>query len=543
MEQGGPAWTANQATKIRSELERILESDLFSQAPQQASFLTYVVDNELSGTGAQINQYAIAMDVFGRDESFDPLTDSVVRVEARRLRSRLTEYYAGQGVADTTILTLPKGRYRLAVDFREVQSQPRAESSRAGATPRRANVAIAVLPFDNLSADPEQEYFSDGMAEDIITDLSKQADITVISRHSSFAYKGKAVSCRDIGSELGVDYVLEGSVRKVENKVRINTQLIDATTDDHVWAERYDRQLDDIFRIQDDVTREIVSALKPSLIGNPKAKANRRGTENVNAHDLYLRAREQYYLFTPESIDLAQHLARHCVDEDPGFSDAFAMLARVLIFRFITVRYEDQAEVLEPALDAARKAVAIDEESELAHATLGWTLLYCRNIVEAIEQVDKAVVLGGAMAESHRCHSLVYSSAGDGRTGLSSMERSIELNPFYTAPDLMAIGIALFALERYEEALVEFERGIQLNPAFAFCHIFKIATLGVLDRLEEAHTAITFAAESIGGRGPFRSIVENVSFFNDRALQDRYAEGLARAQKQGPTSRRPRARG
>ena len=328
---------------------------------------------------------------------------------------------------------------------------------------------------------------------------------------------------------MGVDYVLEGSVRKSGNRVRVSAQLIEAATDKHLWADRYDRELDDVFGIQDDITQQIVKALQLTLSRSEQRRINRRGTLDANVHDLYLRAQEQFYQFSPDGIRNAESLLKQCVNIDKNFADAFAWLARVLVFQFISALNLNKKETLQPALKAARQAVSLDNRLPLAHGILGWTLMWHRNIVEAVEHVDTAVSLGGNIAGSYLWHSLVHSSAGNGQQGLQSVERAIEFNPFYTVTDLMAIGIAYFAMERYGEAAVEFERGITRNPNFIFCHILKASALGMSNRLNEAAAAAATAKSMIDSSERYQAIVKDAFFYNDPAIHERYMRGIAAA--------------
>ena len=245
-------WTDAKARSIREQLDKLLQSNLFDKSGRQSRFLKYIVEEELAGRGSRVSQYGLATDVFDRDATFDPLVDSIVRVEARRLRSKLAEYYLEQGPSDPIVLKLPKGRYRISVLGNShdetwcVQPTTSTTNRVTRSTPNfvedtsLAEVAekptIAVLPFDNLSGDSEQDYFCDGITEDIITDLSKISGLSVISRHSTFVYKGQSLNCREISDDLGANYVLEGSVRRVGDQVRISAQLIDATTDNHLGS-------------------------------------------------------------------------------------------------------------------------------------------------------------------------------------------------------------------------------------------------------------------------------------------------------------------
>ena len=525
MDAAKPDWTEAQVRAIRQQLDRLLRSELFSHADRQSRFIKYVVEEELAGRGKRLNQYSIATEVFDRNESFDPLVDSIVRVEARRLRSKLAEYYAEEGQEDDVGIRLPKGCYRVSVRV-EPPGATSARSPGLTQTDDSAKPTVAVLPFDNLSGDSEQEYFSDGITEDIITDLSKISDLLVISRHSTFVYKGKAVGARDISEDLGAQYVLEGSVRKAGEQVRISAQLIDAATDGHVWAERYDRQLDDVFAIQDDVSRKIVQALKLRLTGVEERRLGHKGTSSTEAHDLLLRGQEQFYRFTPDSIERAIELVSESIEADPGYAEAYAWKSRVLIFALIAGIDTTNTGLVDSALELARKAVELDDLLPLAHASLGWALLWDRDISAATAEVTRALNLDPNFADGHCWHSLALSSAGRGEAALDSVERAIQLNPYYTVTYLMALGIAYFTWERYDAALVEFERGIRRSPGYLPNHLFKTASLGLLGRTEEAKDA----GHRLLELDDSLQSVQEAFFFNDERTLKRFQQGLRRAE-------------
>jgi adenylate cyclase len=230
--------------------------------------------------------------------------------------------------------------------------------------------SIAILPFVNMSGDPEQEYFSDGVTEDIITDLSKVSGLFVIARNSSFTYRGKAVKVQEVSRELGVRYVLEGSVRKAGNRVRIVTQLIDGTTSGHLWAERYDRDLTDIFAVQDEVTREIVSALAVKLTQGERQRLRQKGTENLEAYDHYLRGRQLQMQRSKEANEEARALLEKAIELDRKFARAHAILANVHIVDAAN-RWHDPEESLRKAHELAQRAVALDDDDAEAHWALG----------------------------------------------------------------------------------------------------------------------------------------------------------------------------
>jgi len=248
------SWNEQERSAIRDQLSTVLESALFVHAERLGRFLRFVVEETLAGRADRLNQFAIAIDVFDRDETFDPTIDAIVRVEAGRLRSKLLEYYDDLGGDDPIRIELPKRSY--AATFRQRSGRDESRSAAAAELDREvyardglaettelAEPTIAVLPFVNMSLDPEQEYFADGVTEDLITDLSRLPGIAVISRHSTFTYKGTAATVQQVCEELGANLVLEGSVRKVGNTVRITAQLIDGSSGQHLWAQRYDRDL------------------------------------------------------------------------------------------------------------------------------------------------------------------------------------------------------------------------------------------------------------------------------------------------------------
>ena len=362
-----------------AQLDRVLNHPLFEQADRQRRFLAFVVREALQGRGDGVNQYAIAMEVFDRDSSFDPLSDSIVRVEARRLRAKLAEYYEGPGRDDPIIIRVPKGAYRARLS---VGPRVRPETS------RNEPVTIAVMPFDSFSNHPERDYFSDGIAEDIMTDLSRVSNLQVVSRHSTFAYRGDWSRARDIYEDLGARYVLAGSVRRADGRVRITAQLIDGATERQIWSGRYDRRVDDVFAIQDEVSRQIVRQLALELTPTEARNLGRSPPVDVEAHDLFLRGREQFYRFTPEALTAATTLITRATEVDPTFAEAHAWRARCLTILLLTGLDTDRTRTIEPALMAADRAVALDPDLPLAHAKRGWALMWNRQIDAALRSTD-----------------------------------------------------------------------------------------------------------------------------------------------------------
>ena len=255
-------WSESEQKAIREQLVRILKSGPFHQSPRRKRFLEYIVNETLAGRGERLKGYNVALEVFDRPKTFDPDVDPIVRIEAARLRDRLREYYEADGQNDPIRIDLPKGTYMPQIEFRHEDASriPRQKVPPTQAVSSTVP-SVAVLAFDDLSANQKLGYLGDGVAEDIITALSRFPDLAVVARTSSFAYKGKAVDIRQVGNELGVDYVVEGSVRKDGDKLRIVSQLIDTKNGEHLWAERFDRTGTNPWALQDEVTGMIVSAM------------------------------------------------------------------------------------------------------------------------------------------------------------------------------------------------------------------------------------------------------------------------------------------
>ena len=342
MQHTQPPLQETEAALVRECVEKILGCRLFSQAEHQQKFLHYLAEQTLTGQGHRLKGYSIGAAVFDRNDDFDPRLDAIVRVEATRLRSKLREYYEDVGRLDEVRIELPKGCYELKFSFQTgaCRSEQAVSPSALGIDAETSILmpaisvpsdkpSLAVLPFANLGRDPDQDYFADGMTDDLITSLSKLSGLLVIGRQSVFVYKGSNKDAREIARELGVRYLLEGSVRRLEHRVRINAQLVEAAHGLQVWAERYDRDLEGIFALQDDVTRRIVEALEVHLSEAESKTFIRADKVNVEAHDLLLCGRERFWEFTIESAEAAQELFIKALEVDPNYATAHALLARL----------------------------------------------------------------------------------------------------------------------------------------------------------------------------------------------------------------------
>ena len=324
--------------------------------------------------------------------------------------------------------------------------------------------SIAVLPFQNLSAESGQEYFSDGITNDIITDLSRFSNLLVIASNSVFAYKGKAVNVKDIGRDLGVRYVLEGSVQKVGTSVRINVQLIDASTDHHLWADRYDRQLDDIFAVQDELTAAIVAALEVVLTDDEQTREAHNYTRNIEAYDLFLRGRT-YLRGTKQTHLKARGLFDQAIDLDPEFAAAYAEKSMTYFAGFI-MPMTRSTRVLEASVETAERAVALDDSLPLAHARLGWAYFANQRHDEAIAAARRAVALGPNDAESHAQLGNILNWSGQPKEAIGLIEKAMRLNPHYPFYYLFYLGHSHYLLENREKSIKLMKRVVTRAPNF-----------------------------------------------------------------------------
>jgi adenylate cyclase len=344
--------------------------------------------------------------------------------------------------------------------------------------------SIAVLPFDNMSNDPEQEYFVDGITEDLIAEISRIPELLVIARNSSFTYKGKAARIQDVCRDLNVHYVLEGSVRKAGARVRISAQLIDGSSGGHLWSERYDRSLEDIFAVQDDVTEKIVRALEIRLVGSLQARSEQQPTQNGEAYDCVLRAREQYRFFSQSSNAAARELYERAIVLDPDYAEPYAGLAETYV--------QDWFMGLEPTLDQAfemvQQATARDPTLPLVQEASSTVRLFRQQHAEAVETSRSWIALEPGNAEAYVSLAGALHFSGEHREVVLLIERATRLNPLYPFYYPHYVGMANMMMHRFEEAVALFKRAIVRNPDALWPHVFLAACCGHLQNATEAKT-------------------------------------------------------
>jgi TolB-like protein/Flp pilus assembly protein TadD len=464
-----------QAAVVHRHLQRVLGSPGFAHNERMSRFLRFIVEQQLSGRESELKESLIGIEVFGRKPGFDPQQDSTVRSEAARLRARLAEYYAGDGRGDSLVIELPKGGY--TPRFRQLETAgetaPQASDDERKTPPRRlwlmvalaglavataagswwrfqhppALIAIAVLPLSNLSRDPAGDYFADGLTSEIIRNLSIIDGLAVRSQTSSFAFKGKQQNIRDAGKQLDAEYILEGSIFRSGQQLRINARLVRVRDDFPLWSAGYDEELTDVFAIQDKISRGIVNNLRLNL-----GRGRRRYETSVEAYDLYLRARalqSRGLRGDPQTIGAFEE----AIAKDPSFTPAYAGLAGAIVFRS----------------GASKRYPTRDDELSSLRAT-----------------AEKAIQLDPLLAEAHDALGMSYARDGQWEQSEKSFRHAIELDPSSsTSYSDLAIDL-LLPLGRLEEGLHELRVAEKADPLSSEVHLHLAVTLLAAGRYDEA---------------------------------------------------------
>jgi TolB-like protein/DNA-binding winged helix-turn-helix (wHTH) protein len=357
--------------------------------------------------------------------------------------------------------------------------------------------SIAVLAFTNLSGDPEQEYFADGIAEDIITTLSKSRWLFVIARNSSFTYKGRAVDIKQVARELGVRYVLEGSVRKAGNRIRITGQLIDAATGTHLWAERYDRDLSDIFALQDEITASVAMAIGPAVAQAERERVARKPTENLDAWEAYYRGLWHFLKQTPEENQLAKPFFQRAIDLDPNFAPGYHGLALAHCWDANPYGIRPVAECIGIMRELSRTAVALDDADAVAHYALGTAFLLGGDPDGGRAELERAVGLDPNHAWAMAGLGVLYGFYKRSREGLALIERALRASPHdpLTWVWLHWMSLTYYFAGDYGAALALADRVIRARPEQGFSYRVRAAALGQLGRIDEAKATLRRAME------------------------------------------------
>jgi adenylate cyclase len=388
-----------------------------------------------------------------------------------------------------------------------------------------SNPSIVVLPFKNLSGDPEQEYFSDGITNDIITDLSRFRELLVIASNTSFTYKAKPVRVKDVGQELGVRYVLEGSVQKTGDKVRINAQFIDSTTGNHLWAERYERNLKEIFSLQDEIVQKIVAKLAVKIYAAERSRVMRKPTDSLEAYEYLLRGHNYLLYRTSSGAQKARQMFEKAIALDPQYAYAYVGLGD---YYLDTVEYgwtEFPEKALVRASDLAQKALILDQSNAAAHRLLGSIYGYRAQYDLSISALQKAIELNPNDADSYHTLGWVLLWSGRHAEAITTLKTSIRLDVNSLQNTRMHLGFAYYLESRYEDAIRSLEKGVIHRPNFLGYHIALVASYAQSGRLEDARQS----AAKVLRLDPFFEIGSYGTAFRNPADRQKIIQGLQKA--------------
>ena len=407
-----------------------------------------------------------------------------------QVRDKLKEVFEDLGDKELKNITRPVRAYRVVLS-RPTAREPIVPALSGGTLALPDKPSIAVLPFQNMSGDPEQEYFGDGIAEDIITALSKLRGLFVIARNSTFAYKGKAPDIRQIARELGVRYILEGSVRKAGERLRVTGQLIDAASGNHIWAERYDRPASDIFAVQDEITLSVVAAIEPQLYAADNLRLQSRPTESLDAWGCVVRAMPYIWTWVPQNDDTGINLLKRAIDLDAGYARAHCLLAYLFASRVLlgTMDYE---RGISDGLTLAQRAIDLDPEDPWGHLAAGYVFTFARRTGPAVEELNEALQRNPSFALARVVLAVAYGFAGLAEEGYRQLEIATRLSPrdFTQAANLSIEGLCHLVAHRYDEAVAAERRAVQLRPDFGTAWRTLAAAAGLAGDLELARQGL-----------------------------------------------------
>ena len=531
------SWSESEQRAIREQLDRILKSGPFQQSRRRQRFLEYVVTETLAGRGERLKGYTIALAVFDRPETFDPVADPIVRIEAARLRDKLREYYEADGDGEPIHIDLPKGSYAPHIEFRESvasghESVSHAETITSESHSRRMpakslvtaivaallvllagfgalrwwgsstqlseRASIAVLPFENIGNDPTWERFADGITEDIVTDLSHSKDLFVVARNSTEVYRGKPADVRTIGHDLGVHYVLQGSIQPSGRQIRVTAQLVDARTGGHVWSSRYVRPAADLFEVQSDVTEKIAATLtgyQGAVAAAERSLIRRKPPNDLTAYEFYLLGMEAKHGgagggVTKEGLDKAEQLFHKALEIDPQLARAHVGLAYVYEYR-LEFGLGSPADNLAKQMETARNAVRLDPSDGETQLVLGHAFAYQGMREQALDQFAKAETLAPSNADLLILIAWYLPQLGQPDRAVELAEKALGLNPNYPYWYNQGFRYVYFFGRQFDKSL---HYAKLVTDPFATDHAYLAAAIAMTGDMEGAKTA---AAEVI----------------------------------------------
>jgi len=453
----------------------------------------------------------------------EPGEPSEVKVKAK-VEGKNRKYFAIVAVAVVIIGAVAAWQYiwRPSHPKMEVASKDKI------AFPLPDKPSIAVLPFTNMSDDPKQAFLGDALAEEVINGLAKLRQVLVIARNSSFTYKGKAVDVKQVGREQGVRYVLEGSVQRSGDRLRITAQLIDATTGHHLFSERYDRDLKDIFAIQDDITMKILTAMQVALTEGEAGWMSAKGTKNLEAYLKVMQATQLRSALTKENMARSRKLSEEAIALDPGYAMAYSSAAGALANEVYLGAYKNTKEALERATKLAEKGVALDDSLALAHGVLSWVCIMSRDFDRGVAEAERAVAMEPGSGLSYTTLGLSLNYAGRYEEAIPALKNAIRLMPIPSAVCLNNLGFSYRMLGRYEESIASLKQLIQREPDSMTGHLHLAATYVMAGKEPEARAE---AAEilRINPNFSLEQFAKTTPMKNQADLMDRWVEPLRKA--------------
>ena len=441
----------------------------------------------------------------------------------RQVEGKIDLEFEDMGEQKVKNIKKPIQVYRLGKNPRE--KQPFSTDKPTLKLPDKPS--IAVLPFDNMSGDSSQDFLADGITEDIITDLSRFHDLFVIARNSTFTYKGKAVKTQEVAEELGVRFVLEGSIQRSGDRVRINAQLIDAITGGHVWADRYDRDVSDVFAVQDEVTAKIVGNLSGyhgKLTRDEKIRARKKGSSDLKVYEIYLQGLEHKHRFTKEDNQLARQLLKKAIEIDPEYARAYIALAWTHLFEVWWGWTNNPQQAIEQAFEAAHKATALDEWDAECHWVMADLCVATRQFEKAVSEFNRALEINPNFADILAEWGMFLARLGQAEKGLRKLRKAIRLNPNYPDWYTHFLGGATYAAHQYKEAISILKK---VNQHTRNTRAYLAASYAQLGQMEEAEAEV-LETLSLDPQASISSI-SNVEYYIETEDRDNFESGLRKA--------------
>src|SRR5215510_1159306 len=494
--------------EIYAELQTILASEIFATSDRMKRFLRFVIEETLKGKGNNLNEYMLGVEVYDRDETFDPRVDSIVRVDAGRLRSKLREFYESKGGGSSIRIEIPKGGYKAL--FKMLKRTDSGSLAQRRAINRAEGKTIAVLPFADLSPQRDQEYFGDGMAEELMFTLSRVPKLRVVSQTSVFAFKGKKLDVREIGRQLGVEFIMEGSVRKAEQKLRITVRLTDVATGFHIWSEVYDCELRDVFSVQEEISKSVAEALRVTVSGEEPIQRPKPRACNVNAYNHYLIGRAFWNKQTEPGFRTAITHFENSLAEDPSYAKAYLGISdcyRKLEFWGLM----SPSDALPPAKAAARKALEL--ESSLVEAKVPLAAIMAINEwkwAQADAMFQEILRFLPDYAPAHQAYAMMcLAPMRRFEEAIEQMQLARQLDPLALLSNAYVGGVFYFA-GRYDEAIEQLRKTLELDPCYHLAHMGLAIAFGQKGMFDEAIATLDTAKTLAGEIMPIRGALGNI---------------------------------